>query len=600
MIPPKLTVIIATRNAATVLDHCLGSIQRLLSADIEVIIKDALSTDATLDVCSKYQKIIPLMRVFSQKDSGIYDAWNQALAHASGEWVLFLGADDYLMPPFFFSELLYALSRVPACSSYVASPVALVDDFGRMLDTLLPSRNLKRDLPEGMPLPHQGLFHRRSLFDSARFDASLQIVGDYDFICRTLKPEAVEYLDQPYVCMALGGISGNLRGMFARNSEALHVSRRHFPNAARPALWKRLILSRVFLMAASVFGDATGAALADMYRAVCGKNRVWVKRRNMLKTTSTTTTGQITHTPSTASEAAHAGGWPLPQSPHLSLLIATVNRTTPLRFLFESLAAQTCRDFEVLLADQNPPDLLRELIAEYSSRFPLKVFSTPPQGVSLARNILLPHATGEVIAFPDDDCFYAPDTVERVLEIFRQYPHLGGLLGKWSAPEATKAARENIHDTPPLPAVTRFSAFRQAGTLVQFYRREAVDAVGGFDPVLGPGTGLPYGCGEDTDYLLRVLEAGYTVSRTAAVRVFHPAPDMIKLDGPKIHAYAQGRMYILRKHSFPWWFKAANVLYPLAALPTDVFKHGPAAARYRWAMFTGRLSGLFQSKNTKK
>ncbi len=286
--------------------------------------------------------------------------------------------------------------------------------------------------------------------------------------------------------------------------------------------------------------------------------------------------------------------------PALSLLIPTLNRTAPLRLLFESLAAQTCSDFEVLLADQNPPDVLEGLIAEYTHHFPLRVFSIPPRGVSLARNALLPHAAGEIIAFPDDDCFYAPDTVEQVLEAFRRYPHLGGLLGKWSEPEATKAARENIHDTPPLPAVTRFSAFRQAGTLVQFYRREAVDAAGGFDPVLGPGTGLPYGCGEDTDYLLRVLKAGYAVSRTAAVRVYHPAPDMTKLNVPKVHAYAQGRMYLLRKHDFPWWFKAANVLYPLAALPIDVFKHGPAAARYRWTMFTGRLSGLFQSKITKK
>ena len=283
---------------------------------------------------------------------------------------------------------------------------------------------------------------------------------------------------------------------------------------------------------------------------------------------------------------------------NLSLLVATVNRVAPLQKLFESLARQTYMDFEVLVADQNPPEILGDLITKYSKIFPLRVFPTPHRGVSQARNALLPHTRGELIAFPDDDCFYAPDVVERIVENFHRHPHLHGLLGQRVLVDATErylVARPITQQT-----VNRFSAFRQSETYLQFYRREVIETISGFAPMLGPGTGLPYGCGEDTDYLLRALAAGYHVSRAEGARIYHPAPEMKMPDVVKMHAYGRGRMYLLRKHRFPLWFKLATVLYPLAILAVDFTKHGPGAARYRWAMFKGRLSGLFQAEDTKE
>ncbi len=104
---------------------------------------------------------------------------------------------------------------------------------------------------------------------------------------------------------------------------------------------------------------------------------------------------------------------------------------------------------------------------------------------------------------------------------------------------------------------------------------------------------MPWGCGEDTDYLLRVLAAGFSVARCNAIRVHHPAPDMAD---PalltKMYAYGMGRMYLLRKHRFPIWFRMANVIYPLLRLPLELPRHGWGAARYRVAMFLGRCRGL--------
>ena len=205
----------------------------------------------------------------------------------------------------------------------------------------------------------------------------------------------------------------------------------------------------------------------------------------------------------------------------------------------------------------------------------------PPQGVSVARNVLLERAAAEIIVFPDDDCWYAPDTLERVCETFAEYPSCGALLGVWtSSPDVqARGISEGI--------VSRTGLFQLAGTCVQFYRKEAVAGIR-FDPLLGPGTGLPYGCGEDTDYLL-VVSARAEVRRYAKIRVFHPSPKENQPSPQKVASYAAGRMYLLKKHKFSWLFVLFNVLYPLCVAPLDALRYGKAQGAYRFRMFVERL-----------
>lgn len=272
----------------------------------------------------------------------------------------------------------------------------------------------------------------------------------------------------------------------------------------------------------------------------------------------------------------------------ISLAIATLGRTEELARLLDSLYVQTHTDFEVLIADQNPAGFLDAALAPYAGRLTIQRIAVAPRGVSAARNALLAHCTGQLVAFPDDDCWYVPDTLQRAADFFVHHPAVGSIIGVWShdasAPELARAAA-----FPPAPLRTA-DLFVRGETYVQFYRRAVVDAVGGFDPQLGPGTGLPYGGGEDTDYMLRAAQHG-PVWKVPTVRVLHPLQDMTGHPRKaKLHAYAQGRMYLLRKHNFPLWFKLANVGYPL----WRAVKEGPRAWAYRWHMFVGRLLGLLR------
>ena len=274
---------------------------------------------------------------------------------------------------------------------------------------------------------------------------------------------------------------------------------------------------------------------------------------------------------------------PLPclaHNPLFDLLIATIGRNEELDRLFTSLEGQSYKNFRILLADQNPSGHLDDMLARHSG-LPITRIMLPPQGVSVARNVLLEQAKADIIVFPDDDCWYAPDTLERVCETFPAYPSCGAVLGVWTSSPGVYASgvTEGV--------VSRAGLFQLAGTCVQFYRSESVTGLR-FDPVLGPGTGLPYGCGEDTDYLL-YAHARTEVRRYAKIRVFHPSPKENQPSPQKVASYAAGRMYLLKKHGFSRLFMLFNVLYPLCIAPLDALRYGKAQGIYRLRMFIWRL-----------
>jgi glycosyltransferase involved in cell wall biosynthesis len=93
----KISIVTATYNSSCVIAKCLQSVANQTFIDyIEHIIIDGGSTDDTLDVISKFPHV---RHVVSERDRGIYHAFNKGVNIASGELIYFLGSDDYLFDP---------------------------------------------------------------------------------------------------------------------------------------------------------------------------------------------------------------------------------------------------------------------------------------------------------------------------------------------------------------------------------------------------------------------------------------------------------------------------------------------------------------------
>jgi glycosyltransferase involved in cell wall biosynthesis len=273
------------------------------------------------------------------------------------------------------------------------------------------------------------------------------------------------------------------------------------------------------------------------------------------------------------------------QQPRFTLVVATYGRSEVLGRLVESLLAQTYRDFDVVVADQNPDDrvlpLIEPLRAAGLLADHLRIARPSASG---ARNIGLAAARGSIVAFPDDDCWYDSATLERAAAYFDTDPGLDGLAGVWA--EAGAMAGDQTSEITR-EAMRRFRAGNLA-CITLFLRRELLISVGGFDERIGPGRW--FAGAEETDLVLSLLAAGGRMRRGADVVVHHP-PDDGPLAGPGRHPLgtvrrrARGTGALYAKHRLAPWVVARGLVGPLLAAP----RTGVAAGA---AKVLGRIEGL--------
>ena len=114
--------------------------------------------------------------------------------------------------------------------------------------------------------------------------------------------------------------------------------------------------------------------------------------------------------------------------PFFSLVLATVDREKEVSCYLESLSAQTFRDIEVIVIDQNTTDFLVPYLESFQSRTGIPVKRVvSKRGLSHARNVGLREVQGEWVAFPDDDCLYPQHFLHQVKKVIEENPYIDGL-----------------------------------------------------------------------------------------------------------------------------------------------------------------------------
>lgn len=200
----------------------------------------------------------------------------------------------------------------------------------------------------------------------------------------------------------------------------------------------------------------------------------------------------------------------------LSLVLATCDRTHELSRFFESLKKTAENCLEVVVVDQNPDDrldpIISDVIATGCDVQHIKTF--PIRGLSRARNIGIAAAKYRLIGFPDDDCWYEPEVVSRVIDVFLENSAVDAVIGRW----VERDSDDKCPTLLDLKAQFSFSGVPLA-SICFFARVDVVRAVGGFDESFGVG-GL-FGSSEETDVLFSILSDGYQVLYCPNVRVHH-------------------------------------------------------------------------------
>ena len=236
---PLISIIIAVLNGEDYLEDTILSVINQTYDNIELIIIDGGSTDGTLDIVKKYIDKIDYW--ISEKDKGIYDAWNKAVQISCGQWIGFLGADDFyeLNAIQMYVENINLNTEV----EFISSQSYFCTKDKKILRKIGKSWNWK-DFSIYMNIAHVGSLHRKSLFEKyGIYDVNFRVCGDYEFLLRTGNKLKAGFVNQILCNMRIGGIS---HGGTSKIFEEIYQAK--FKNNTRPTslhiyidtLWARL------------------------------------------------------------------------------------------------------------------------------------------------------------------------------------------------------------------------------------------------------------------------------------------------------------------------------------------------------------------------
>ena len=182
----NLSIIISTFNSSKTLQKTLESLLLQTYKNYEVIIVDGLSKDNTVAIIKEYEKKFADINVHynwtSEKDSGIYDAWNKALGRVNTSWIAFLGSDDTYYPNAL--EIYNQSICINPAINFISSKIEVIDINNKIIRIMGKPYNYKQ-MKRYMDIAHVGSFHHIDLFKNhGNFNLNYRVVADYDFFLR--------------------------------------------------------------------------------------------------------------------------------------------------------------------------------------------------------------------------------------------------------------------------------------------------------------------------------------------------------------------------------------------------------------------------------
>lgn len=276
-----------------------------------------------------------------------------------------------------------------------------------------------------------------------------------------------------------------------------------------------------------------------------------------------------------------------------SLIMATIGNVDDVKLFMDSLRKQNYDNFELIIVDQNQDGRLLSVIEEFNKYFSIThVYSE--KGLSRARNVGLKYVTGDIIAFPDDDCIYPENLLDKLYKVFHLNPTYDGVFIQMQDYK-NKLFRPN--SSVKSQYVNFYNVWDLAASITMFYRRYVVEKVEEFDELLGVGSGTPWGAAEDNDYPIRAMKEGYHIYYLNNIDVHHllksNLPHKILIE--KQYLYSSGIGYVISKHNYPFKYKVKRIIRCLFSIIKQTLLLKPSNVHLSYVVFRGYFKGLFLS-----
>ena len=185
MSDPKISIVTVCFNAVDTIEETILSVINQTYPNIEYIIIDGKSTDGTLDVINNYRDKFAYF--ISEPDNGIYDAMNKSLDIASGDFLLFLGADDVL----YSHNTIEIVARNCLSRNCVYYGNVIFKPSGKIYKGKF--NNIKWAI---INICHQAIFYPKEIYNNYKYKLKYKVYADYEYNLRLLSNRIVfRYLD---------------------------------------------------------------------------------------------------------------------------------------------------------------------------------------------------------------------------------------------------------------------------------------------------------------------------------------------------------------------------------------------------------------------
>lgn len=278
-------------------------------------------------------------------------------------------------------------------------------------------------------------------------------------------------------------------------------------------------------------------------------------------------------------------------APALSLICSTVGRPAALQKLLDSIVAGDAAErVEFVLVDQSVDRGCTAVLDGHPLRAQSRA-ATSGRGVSVGRNAGLALATAPVVAFPDDNCWYPPETFGLVLTLLDERPDLAGVSGMQVTADRNPSM---LRWLPQSTLITRTNFMRTSIASTMFIRRRALPSAAPFDEGMGTGSPGICGSGEESDLLLRILFAGYQILYRPDIHVHQDDPRDAITDAfvEKMFKYGVGNGNLWRRHRLSLPQLAYHASRKLAGSGLRAARGDRIVARADIAYLRGQIIGL--------
>ena len=274
-----------------------------------------------------------------------------------------------------------------------------------------------------------------------------------------------------------------------------------------------------------------------------------------------------------------------------SLILCTVGRDKDVEIFLNSIVQQVYSNFEIILVDQNLDDRIDSLLEKFPQLNEKIRLIKSEKGLSRARNVGLKYVDGDIIAFPDDDCIYAPNVLQRVADFFSKSSEKQIV---YSTNTCDKESGYSLIKSPT--SAVDFDKNNLMGCSFTLFFNASLKSLK-FDERMGVGSGFIWGSAEENDYLYRAFDDNLQGYFEPDVYVYHPAKEQDSVDFQRAYYYGAGLAAFRCKHFSKFRaFKSSLLLFYeiIKSLVTFKFKKSAFKAGY----LLGYLMGLLAWKLT--